>query len=142
MTYTTAHCNTRSLTHWSGTGIKSTSSWILVRFVSAEPYWELHIAYFYITVYIILTNELVDKLLSPFIIFGILGTEDEKTAQVTWSLSSTNTNPLIPSSCSFWLTMQWLNILTHCKCWMGCWGWWTDEVIALYDPGDEDERYN
>ena len=30
VTYTTAHCNTGSLTHWSRPGIKPTSSWILV----------------------------------------------------------------------------------------------------------------
>ena len=36
-TYTIAHGNTRSLTHWVGPGIKPASSWMLVRFVSAEP---------------------------------------------------------------------------------------------------------
>ena len=40
-TYTTAHSNTRSLTHWVRLGIQPASSWILVRFVSAEPQWEL-----------------------------------------------------------------------------------------------------
>ena len=37
VTYTTAHGNIRSLTHWARPGIKPTSSWILVRFISAEP---------------------------------------------------------------------------------------------------------
>ena len=37
-TYTTAHSNTISLTHWAGPGIEPTSSWMLVRFVSAEPH--------------------------------------------------------------------------------------------------------
>ena len=41
MTYTTAHGNTRSLTHWARPGIKPTSSWMLVGFVTAEPQWEL-----------------------------------------------------------------------------------------------------
>ena len=41
MTKTTAHSNARSLTHWSRPGIKPTSSWILVGFVSAEPGQEL-----------------------------------------------------------------------------------------------------
>ena len=36
-TYTTAHSNAGSLTHWVRLGIEPTSSWILVRFVSAEP---------------------------------------------------------------------------------------------------------
>ena len=39
--YTTAHSNARSLTHWERPGINPSSSWILVRFVSAEPWWEL-----------------------------------------------------------------------------------------------------
>ena len=36
-TYTTAHGNTRSLTHWARPGIKPATSWILVGFVSPEP---------------------------------------------------------------------------------------------------------
>ena len=40
-TYTTAHSNNRSLTHWARPGIKPASSWILVRFISTEPQWEL-----------------------------------------------------------------------------------------------------
>ena len=39
-TYTTAHGNDGSLTHWAKLGVKPTSSWILVRFVSTEPWWE------------------------------------------------------------------------------------------------------
>ena len=39
--YTTAHSNARSLTHWAKPGIIPASSWILVRFLSAEPQWEL-----------------------------------------------------------------------------------------------------
>ena len=41
VTYTTNHSNARSLTHWPREGIKPTSSWILVRFISAIPQWEL-----------------------------------------------------------------------------------------------------
>ena len=41
--YTTAHSNTRSLTHWVMPGIEPASSWMLVRFVSTEPQRELHI---------------------------------------------------------------------------------------------------
>ena len=40
-TYTTAHDNTGSLTHWVRPGIKPTSSQMLVRFISTEPQWEL-----------------------------------------------------------------------------------------------------
>ena len=39
--YTTAHASTGSLTHWVMPGIESVSSWMLVRYVSAEPLWEL-----------------------------------------------------------------------------------------------------
>ena len=40
-TYTMAHGNTRSLTHWARPGIKPSSSWILVRFIYPEPQWQL-----------------------------------------------------------------------------------------------------
>ena len=44
-TYTIAHSNVRSLTHWTRPGIEPVSSWMLVRFVSAEPrreLWSVH----------------------------------------------------------------------------------------------------
>ena len=41
VTYTMAHSNTGSLTHWAKPGIKPSSSWILVGFVTTEPQWEL-----------------------------------------------------------------------------------------------------
>ena len=48
VTYTTAQCNAGSLlTHWMGPGIKPSSSWILVGFVSAEPQQELQYCCFY-----------------------------------------------------------------------------------------------
>ena len=40
-TYTTAHGNARSLTHWVRLGIKPASSWFLVGFISAAPQREL-----------------------------------------------------------------------------------------------------
>ena len=40
-TYTRAHGNAGSLTHWVGPGIEPVSLWILVRFITAEPQWEL-----------------------------------------------------------------------------------------------------
>ena len=46
VTYTTARYNSGSLTHWARPEIEPESSWILVRFVSAVPQWELpHSAY-------------------------------------------------------------------------------------------------
>ena len=41
VTYTTAHSMAESSTSWVRPGIKPTSSWMLVRFISAEPWWEL-----------------------------------------------------------------------------------------------------
>ena len=40
-TYTTAHSNAGSLTHWVRPGIEPVSSWILVRFFTTEPQWKL-----------------------------------------------------------------------------------------------------
>ena len=40
-TYTTVHSKAWSLTHWVRPGIEPALSWILVRFASAEPWWEL-----------------------------------------------------------------------------------------------------
>ena len=43
VTYTTAHVNTRSLTHWVGPSVEPATSWILVRFVTVtnKPQGEL-----------------------------------------------------------------------------------------------------
>ena len=42
-TYTTAHGNTGSLTHWVGPGIEPESPWILVGFITAELQGELRL---------------------------------------------------------------------------------------------------
>ena len=39
VTYTTTHCNARSLMHWVGPGIEPASSWILVGFITTKPLW-------------------------------------------------------------------------------------------------------
>ena len=41
VTYSTAHGNARSLSRWLRPGIKPTTSWFLVEFVSAVPWQEL-----------------------------------------------------------------------------------------------------
>ena len=41
------HSNTRSLTHLARPGIEPTSTWILIRFITTEPQWELPINLFY-----------------------------------------------------------------------------------------------
>ena len=40
-TYTTAHGNAGSLTHWARPGIESEISWFLVGFISTEPWRDL-----------------------------------------------------------------------------------------------------
>ena len=40
-TYTTQG-NARSLTHWVRPGIEPVSLWMLIRFISVKPWWELH----------------------------------------------------------------------------------------------------
>ena len=47
VTYTTALGNTGSLTHWARPGIQPASSWMLVRFVSTGPQWELLFLFFF-----------------------------------------------------------------------------------------------
>ena len=68
VTYITAHGNTGSLTHYARPGIKPASSWIPVRFVSAEPRWEVleyiflraSFKYFFPVYYIILHIQWLD----------------------------------------------------------------------------------
>ena len=50
-TYTTAHSNAGSLAHWTGPGIKPVSLWLLVRFVSSEPWQELSILFYFIFIF-------------------------------------------------------------------------------------------
>ena len=51
LAYTTAHSNARSLTHSARPGIKLSSSWILVNFVSTEPQQKLLKIFLSIMVY-------------------------------------------------------------------------------------------
>ena len=45
-TYTTAHSNAGSLTHWMRPGIEPASSWILIKCISTEPRRELLLVIF------------------------------------------------------------------------------------------------
>ena len=47
LTYTTAHDNTGSLTHWAKPGIKPTTSWFLGGFVSTVPQRELLLLFYF-----------------------------------------------------------------------------------------------
>ena len=62
-TYTTAHSNTGSPTHWASLGIKPTTSRLLVGFISAVPQREL---LFWILMYIKITSSENIVLLLPF----------------------------------------------------------------------------
>ena len=55
-TYTTAHGNAGSLTHWVRPGIEPTASRFLVRFTSAAPQWELHVSTLLTNTLILLTG--------------------------------------------------------------------------------------
>ena len=78
-TYTTAHSNSGFLTHLARPEIKPTSSWILVRFVTTEPCWDLSrelllslfLIYgspvsFFLTVYLLKKNFFVFVFLKSF----------------------------------------------------------------------------
>jgi len=53
-THTTAHGNTRSLTHWARPGIEPATSWFLVGFISTAPWQELWYSKY--CIYLILTT--------------------------------------------------------------------------------------
>ena len=55
--YATAHSNTGSLMHWTRPGIKPEFSWLLVRFVTAEPQWELLFLFFWTIIIFKYLNE-------------------------------------------------------------------------------------
>ena len=55
-TYTEAHSNAASLTHWARPGIEPSSSWILVGFDIGEPWWELLISFLSLTLDLICSS--------------------------------------------------------------------------------------
>ena len=57
-TYTKAHSNARSQTHWARPGIEPMSSWILVGFIPAESQWELPLIYFELFIYLFIWSHL------------------------------------------------------------------------------------
>jgi len=56
-TYTTAHGNARSLTHWARPGMEPESSWIPVWLITAEPWQELHKFPFQINLGVLIRSE-------------------------------------------------------------------------------------
>ena len=72
-TYTTAHGNARSLTHWARPGIERVTLWFLVGFVSDAPWWELPKV-------LILNCDLGQITFSPCILFP-------SSAKWSWNLS-------------------------------------------------------
>ena len=55
-TYTTANGNVGSLTHWARAGIKPVVSWLPVRFISAEPWWQVLDHFLNVSFYFIWVN--------------------------------------------------------------------------------------
>ena len=56
VTYTIANSNTESLTHWARPGVEPSTSWLLVRFVSAVPQWKFQVfqnSYFHLKAWIL-----------------------------------------------------------------------------------------
>ena len=98
-TYTTAHSNTRSLTHWGRPGIEPTSSCMLVRFVTAEPWQELLMSFFNIVIFILL-------LFFMFNIIFMLG------FFLSFYISNTGLFRWLLSSCDFFLFFYWRRIFS------------------------------
>ena len=73
VTYTTAHCNAGSLTHWARPGIEPVSSWMLVRFISLEPWQELHMLVTFWLVPMCLEINLLSC--SPILIWAVFGSD-------------------------------------------------------------------
>ena len=69
--YSTAHSNTGSLTHWVRPEIKPEASWFLVRFVSTVPWWELQDLLFFETTVCSFKHTYAAHIF-PFIILTIL----------------------------------------------------------------------
>jgi len=74
-TYTTAHGNASSLTHWTRPGIEPTTSWFLIRFVSAAPQQELLKFFFFFFFFwgtFILFSTVAAPIYSPNTVGGFL----------------------------------------------------------------------
>ena len=100
-----SYSNSESLTHWTRSGIKPQSSWILVGFIPAEPQWELqkqflHLFFiqfwkvtFYLQLlqnigYMPLYRNILDSILGP-----VLGTSHSSTSSfllivLLWKISN------------------------------------------------------
>ena len=87
VTYSTSHCNARSLTHWARPGIEPTSSWILVGFITTEPQQEL--------LWCTVSLSLFRKVLSAWI-FGYLSLTCLQILQCLFSVCSSSFVPHHP----------------------------------------------
>ena len=142
MTYTIAHSNTRSLTDWTRPRINPASSWMLVRFVSAEPLWGLYGAlilnFWILEFYFILGNHLVfsvkyfteKKSFSSYFCFTFFFLISLRHLNIPWTLEeeiyhlfvsvlqlNTTKNTCVTEQCRFFLT--------HFKEWGCTWEPWS-----------------
>jgi len=104
--YTTAHSNTGSLTHWARPGIKSVSSWILVRFVTTELWWELPFSSFLSVQFSDINYTHIIVWPSPLSAFKTFPSPSANSVNIKqnflYSPSFTNLNFLSPDSLRKW----------------------------------------
>ena len=102
VTYTTAHGDAGSLTHWWRPGIKSSSLWILVGFITAESWWEF-LCYIF-------------KVLA--LLFGSTACVNYPEVSLGFSLR------VISQASSQSLCSASLAVLPLCMAWKWALGWW------------------
>ena len=73
MTYTTAHSNAGSLTHWARPGIESVTLWFLVGFISTAPRQELREIFFFMAVQYFIVDNTHDTFVIHSSVNGHLG---------------------------------------------------------------------
>ena len=109
-TYTTAHCNHRSVTHWARPGISPTSSWILVRFFNHWATRELHLLLF------VTLSESYSKF--------------ENSQLNSWHLSGT---VLCPKKSNY-ILISWVFLIYHIVCTRLIYSFWVIiKVTVIYN---------
>ena len=107
VTYTRAHSNAGSLTHWVRPGIKPAPSWILVGFTSTAPQSELSVVLFYGEYLNFQNNTMCHHFLESFTLVPFNNHADHSAVNPSYNNKQF---PLI------WLTQQCLNCI--CLFWI------------------------
>ena len=112
-TYTIAHGSAGSLTHWARPRTERRSSWLLVMFATAEPWWELPVYIFQIVL------EKTPELLNRFPIIGLTWSANKSVTPFVFvffnsppiHLCLRNCNPLVlKKGCKFHVTAFTRNV--------------------------------